>query len=59
MDYTKWFDKFSRTSFEADGTARVYGNDMEEIYQMFKARLLEELQFSNINEPSIDAKKVM
>ena len=54
-DYNKWFDKFNRTSFEKDGLTKVYGNDMEEIYQMFKARLIDELHSANNNtvEPEV------
>lgn len=59
-DYKKWFSSFNRTSFEKDGTTKIYGNDMEDIYQMFKARLADESTLNIYNiEPIVKTSKVL
>jgi hypothetical protein len=58
-DYDKWFKSFNRTSFEKDGATKVYGNDMEDIYQMFKARLADEASLNIFVEPVVKTAKVV
>ncbi len=39
-DWEKFFKQYDKTSFEGEGgLKRVYSNSVEELYQMFKARL--------------------
>ena len=42
-DWERFFAQYDRTSIDEVGTVTSYSNQMEEIYQMFKARLIKEM----------------
>jgi hypothetical protein len=57
-EWAKWFKQFERTSFEEDGKVHIYANQMEEIFQMFKARMKWEEENNSADEPAIVHKLV-
>lgn len=46
-NWQKYFEQYDRVSFDETGLKKTYGNAMEELYQMFKARLKDEENMIN------------
>ncbi len=43
LDWQKYFQEYDRLSVSEDGKTKVYANAMEEMYQMFKQRMKDEM----------------
>ncbi len=42
-DWKRFFDSYDRLSIDTDGKTKLYANAMEEMYQMFKQRMKDEM----------------